>query len=145
MLVKKKNPNWAPIENKELKVGETIDITDPRNLIINGDVVAVGERGVEISAFELYGVVVKDEMSEFQDYMKLKKAEAEKAALDKEKEELEAELAKPKEEVKEEVKLEAPVVEKKEEVKEEAKEEALEAPAAPEFKISDLGKTTKAK
>lgn len=94
MLVKKKNPEWFPSENKFLKVGETIDITDPKALILNESVVAVNEEtGAEISAFELYGVVVKTEMEEFQDYMKLKKAEQEKERLTKERQELEVQKA----------------------------------------------------
>lgn len=93
MLVRKKNPDWRPSENKELKVGETIEITDPRQLILNGDVTAIDETGVERSAYELYGVLVKDELNEFQEFLKVKKAEAEKSVLEAEKAKLEAELA----------------------------------------------------
>lgn len=93
MLVRKKNPEWFPSENKELKVGETIEITDPKQLILNGEAEAVGENGEVLSAFELYGVLVQDEMAEFQEYMKMKKAEEEKARLEKERVALEAQLA----------------------------------------------------
>lgn len=96
MLIKKKNPEWFPSENKELKVGDVIDITNPQALILGGDAVAVDATGVEISSFELYGVLVKDEMSEFQEYMKMKKAETEKNRLEKERVELEAKLLKAK-------------------------------------------------
>lgn len=103
MLVKKKNPEWYPNENKGLKVGETIEITDAKALILGGDVVGLAEDGItELSAYELYGVLIKDEAREFEDYLKIKKAEATKAALEKEKAELEAQLPKP---------VETPVVE----------------------------------
>ncbi len=94
MLVKKKNPEWFPSENKELKVGETVDITDPKALIVSGDVVAVGPTGEEVSAYELYGVITRDERSEFEEYLKLKSQQALKASLEKEKKELEVEAAK---------------------------------------------------
>lgn len=97
MIVKKKNPQWFPSENIKLKVGETIEITDPKALILNGDVIALNEDGVEVSAYELYGVVVKDEMEEFQQYLAMKKQEALMNSLKKEKEELESQLADAKE------------------------------------------------
>jgi hypothetical protein len=89
MLVKKKNPNWFPSENKQLKVGETIEITDPKFLIINGDVDGIDENGVVVSAYELYGVVVNDEMEEFQEYIAMRKQQALKTQLEAEKKELE--------------------------------------------------------
>ena len=98
MLVKKKNGNWFPSENKELKVGETVEITDAKQLILNGDVVGLSDKGEELSAYELYGVIIKDEAKEFQEYLKVKKAESAEAALKAEKVSLEAELV--KEEVK---------------------------------------------
>jgi hypothetical protein len=94
MLVKKKNSEWFPSENKELKVGETQEISDPKQLIINGDVVGLGANGEELSAYELYGVIIKDEAKEFQEYLKLKKAESAEAALKAEKVSLETELTK---------------------------------------------------
>ena len=111
MLVKKVNPEWCPKENENLKVGETIEITDPKILILHGDVVGVGENGVEMSAYELYGVIVADERKDFEEYLKLKKQEELK-------EKLEADSAKLKEEVVEpaaatEVKVEEPVSKKK--------------------------------
>ena len=94
MLVKKKNQNWFPHENNELKVGDTIEITDPKQLILDGDVVGLAEDGTtELSAYELYGVIVADEAQEFQEYIKLKKAEAQQSALQKEAEAIKAELA----------------------------------------------------
>lgn len=109
MIVKKKNPEWFPSENKKLKVGESIEITDPKALILNGDVVALNEDGVEVSAYELYGVVVKNEMEEFQQYLAMKKQEALMNQLKKEKEDLESQLAE-KEEVFEEKKEEEPAM-----------------------------------
>lgn len=52
--------------------------------------------GAELSAFDLYGVMIKDELDEFKQFQAIKKAEAEKAALEAQKAELEAELAKAK-------------------------------------------------
>lgn len=93
MLVKKKNPEWYPHENKELQVGETIEITDPRALIISGDVIGLDKDGItEKSAYELYGVIIADEQKDFEEYLKLKKAESTKVALEAEKAKLEAEL-----------------------------------------------------
>jgi hypothetical protein len=109
MLVRKKNPQWYPSEKKDLKVGETIDITDPQALIMAGEVTGIAEDGMtELSAYELYGVIVKDELKDFQDYLAQKKLEATKAALEKEKKELEAQL---KPEVKVEVAPEVKVEE----------------------------------
>lgn len=96
MLVKKKNPSWFPSENKQLKVGETIEMTDPKQLIVNGDVVGVGEAGEELGAYELYGVLIADEVKEFEEYIKMKKQEALKDKLEKEKAELEAQLTEKK-------------------------------------------------
>jgi len=92
MLVKKRNPEWKPSENPDLKVGETIDITDPKALIINGDVAALDDSGNELSPYDLYGVMVKDELDEFKQFLAIKKAESEKARLEKEKAALETEL-----------------------------------------------------
>ena len=47
MLVKKIDPEWNPTEKKGLLVGETIDITDFRQLVLNGAVVLVDEQGNE--------------------------------------------------------------------------------------------------
>lgn len=94
MLVKKKNQDWFPHENNGLKVGETIEITDPRQLIIDGDVIGLADDGTtELSAYELYGIIINDEAKEFQEYIKLKKAEAQQSALQKEAEAIKAELA----------------------------------------------------
>ncbi len=93
MLVKKINPEWKPSENKELKVGETIEMTDAKALILNGDAVAIGDRGQELSAYELYGVIVERELQEFEEYTKMKKAQAEKDSLEKEQAALKAAVA----------------------------------------------------
>lgn len=96
MLVKKKSAEWFPSENKNLKVGDIIDITDPKQLILNGDVIALDENGIEQSAYSLYGVIVGNELEEFKRFQAIKQAEAEKSVLEKQKVELEAELAKTK-------------------------------------------------
>jgi len=93
MLVKKIKSSWQPSENRGLKVGDTIDITDPQALIINGDVVAVSEDGVEMSAYDLYGVVTKDAMSEFEAFQKMKRQEALKKQLEEEQAKLKEELS----------------------------------------------------
>lgn len=85
MKVQKKDPNWFPSEKPMMKVGEIIEITDAKQLIINGTVVAIGEDGENISAFDLYGEMIPSEIEEFQTFMKLKKAEAAKKALEEEK------------------------------------------------------------
>ena len=122
MKVKKINPEWAPSENKELKVGETIEITDPRDLILNGDVIGITEDGSEIGSYELYGVVDPNEMEELKEFKKLKQEEATQKRLQEENENLakekadleaQAEIAKEAvEEKKEEAKVE-PVAKKK--------------------------------
>jgi len=94
MLVKKKNPEWYPSENKGLKVGETIEITDPKVLIMNGDVVALDEKGIELSAYDLYGVITKDEREDFEQYKKLKQQEALQKKYEEEAAALKAEAAK---------------------------------------------------
>lgn len=92
MLVKKVNPDWFPSENKTLRVGDRIEITDPKSLIINGDVQAIGDNGEDVSSFELYGQASKSEMEEFGEYMKMKRQESIKSVLEAEKEELQQQL-----------------------------------------------------
>lgn len=92
MLVKKKNPNWIPSENRGLRVGDTIEITDPRQLILNGDVVGLGEKGEELSPYDLYGVITKDERMEFEEFLKYKKAEEQRQKLQAEAKALETQL-----------------------------------------------------
>ncbi len=93
MLVKKVNPEWYPSENKALKVGEVVDITDAKQLIVNGDVIGLAEDGVtELSAYELYGVLVKSEAEEFEEFIRLKKAQATQATLQAEQAKLKAEV-----------------------------------------------------
>jgi len=99
MLVKKVNPNWSPIEQPEIKVGEIRDVTDPKQLILNGDVVAIDNNGVEISPYELYGVIVINEQKEFEEWLKIKKATSMRDQLEKEKETLEAQIALSKKEI----------------------------------------------
>lgn len=93
MLVKKVNPEWFPSENKSLKVGETIDMTDAKSLIIGGDAVAIDDStGAEISAFELYGVVVPEEFEAFKKFQQQKTQERQAEKLKKEQEELQAKV-----------------------------------------------------
>jgi len=118
MLVKKVNPDWKPSENKALEVGETIEITDPKQLIVSGMVVGIGKHGEELSAYEMYGVLVDTELKDFEEFVKMKKATAIKAQLEKEQEALEKELAKSEDatavavEVAKEAEAEAKTVEK---------------------------------
>lgn len=94
MLVKKKNPEWYPSEKKDLKVGEVVEITDPEYLIKTEQVVAVDEDGRELSAYDLYGVLTKDERTEFEEFKKMKEQEALKKKFEAEAEALKAEKAK---------------------------------------------------
>ncbi len=86
MLVKKIDPEWVPSEKKDLLVGETIEITNPRQLITEGKVVAIGSSGEEISAYDLYGVVIASEKKEFEAFLKIRQAESLKKTLEKEQE-----------------------------------------------------------
>ncbi len=117
MKVKKVSPNWFPSESPHLAVGEVVEITDPKSLIVSGAVIGIGENGVELSAYELYGVIVADEKKEFEEYLKLKKEEALNKKLVEDKKELEkkAFVEAPVE------KVETPAAEAKVEVKEEKK------------------------
>lgn len=92
MLVRKINPNWHPAENPGLKVGETIEKTNPKRLILEGNAEAVTKDGTVISAYELYGIIIPSERKEFEEYMKMKKMQANKTALEKEAEALKAQL-----------------------------------------------------
>jgi hypothetical protein len=92
MLVRKINPEWKPIENPNLKVGETIEKTNPRQLILEGNAEAVDKDGNSISSYELYGVISKDERKDFEEYLKVKKLEATKLSLEKEAAALKAQL-----------------------------------------------------
>lgn len=95
MLVKKKNPNWQPSEKPDLAVGETLEVTDARALVISGDAIAIDpDTGIELSAFELYGEIIDNELEEFRQYQAMKKQEALAAKLKKENEELIKEVAK---------------------------------------------------
>lgn len=47
-LVKKLDPNWKPSENPNLQVGETIEMTDPKVLVQNGQAVLIDKYGNEI-------------------------------------------------------------------------------------------------
>ena len=92
MLVKKVNPEWQPSENPGLKVGDTIEITDAKSLILGGMAVAIGKQGEELSAYELYGVIAENDLDGFEDYLKEKKARAIKAKLEADQEALKAQI-----------------------------------------------------
>jgi hypothetical protein len=71
--LKKINSTWIPSEQKDLQVGETIDFGgDPRNLIIEGNAVGIGEDGEELGPLELYGVVTEKDIEEIKEYRRLK-------------------------------------------------------------------------
>lgn len=93
MLVRKQKAEWIPSENKGLKVGDTIEISDPRQLILDGMCVAVGDDGQDLDAFDLYGVVDKDLVAELKAYKEAQHAQQVKSNLEAEKEKLEKELA----------------------------------------------------
>lgn len=92
MIVKKIQADWQPSENPFLKVGDTIEITDPKQLILDGVVAAIDDNGQEVSAYDLYGVLVQNEVKEFEDYLKMKKQESLKKQLDTERQQLEDQL-----------------------------------------------------
>ena len=106
MLVKKIDARWEPAENRGLKVGETIEKTDPRELIMQGLCVAVDGNGRELSTYELYGVLEGKEKDDFQQWLDMKKAKDLQSKLTEEAETLKKEVAEVKaEEVKTEVKV----------------------------------------
>ena len=93
MKVKKIDPSWAPEEKPELKVGETIEITNPKRLILDGKAVAIDEEtGAEIGAYDLYGMIVGQEKEDFQEFLRLKKAKGLRESLKKEAAELQDQL-----------------------------------------------------
>ncbi len=104
MLVKKINPEWHPSENMGLQVGEVIDITDPKALVLNGDVIAVTPEGAEISGYELYGVLVGKEKEEFEEWLSLKRQKAHSEQLLKEHQEIKEQISTLQTEEKKEVK-----------------------------------------
>ena len=91
MLVKKVDSEWRPDKQPDIKVGETIDITNPKMLILEGKVVAVTKEGATISAYELYGVITRSERKEFEEYLKFKKQQDLEKQLEKDNEKLKAE------------------------------------------------------
>jgi hypothetical protein len=97
MLVKKIKSEWKPSENLGLQVGETIEITDPQRLILDGMCKAMGADGEELDAFDLYGVVDKNLVEELKAFKAAKHQEQIKVELEAESEKLQKELAKLKE------------------------------------------------
>ena len=97
MLVKKTNDQWMPIENPELKMDETIEMTDPKALILEGFAVGVDEStGADLSAFDLYGVIIEEEVEEFRKFQDMKKQEFLSEKLENENKELIKEAAQKK-------------------------------------------------
>jgi len=68
MLIKKIDPEWYPSEKKDLKVGETIDFDNPKDLIINGQAVAI-INGLEKTPYELYGVWTSIDEEGYREYL----------------------------------------------------------------------------
>lgn len=93
MLVRKCNSAWKPSENIGLQVGETIEITDAKALIMNKMCVAVDAKGNELDAFDLYGEVDQDLVAELKAYKEAKLEETRNATLEAEKAALEKEIA----------------------------------------------------
>ena len=119
MRVRKINPDWMPSENLGIKVGEIIDMTSVKKLILDGMVEAVDEHDNAISAYELFGVIVKNERAEFEEFLKMKKLQATKKSLEKEAAELKEQLEKNKE------KSPAPVVLSYEELVKKAQDKGI--------------------
>jgi hypothetical protein len=94
MLVKKIKSEWKPSEKPGLQVGETIEMTDPRQLILDGACKAVGADGEELDAFDLYGVVDQNLVDELKAFKNAQHQIEVKKNLEAERVELEAELAK---------------------------------------------------
>src|SRR3990167_7016720 len=92
MIVKKVNPNWQPIENPHIKVGDTIEITDPKDLIVNGSVVALDSDGNDVSAYDLYGIITSNEREDFEAYLREKRQTQVEKALKRNNESLKKQL-----------------------------------------------------
>lgn len=92
MKVRKLQSDWKPSENPGLQVGETIHITNPRQLILDKKCIAIGENGEELDAFDLYGVVDSNLVNELKSFKNAKHQEQIKKNLEKEKVILEKEL-----------------------------------------------------
>ena len=81
MLVKKIDPSWSPSENRSLKVGETIEVTDAKQLIIDGKVSSFDpETGDEMGAFEMFGKMTQKDIQDLRD-MRAKEREEKKEEL----------------------------------------------------------------
>lgn len=114
MLVKKKKDGWTPSEAPGLQIGDTVEITNPRDLILAGFAVGVGKNGEELGPYELYDVLTTDEREEYEKFLAMKKQEGIKKHLEEEKETLEKQLKEAEEKV---VKKETVATEEKKEVK----------------------------
>jgi hypothetical protein len=93
MLVKKISASWQPSENPGLAVGETLEVTDAKSLIIQKLVVAIGENGEELDAFDLYGVVDTDLVQQLKDMKAAQRKQKENDSLAEENAKLAKELA----------------------------------------------------
>ena len=129
-LLKKVDPAWAPAEKRGQKfdVGDTVEITDPKELILSGAAVAMGPNGEELGAFELYGVITDREKKEFEAFKNFKSQQAVQKNLEAEKEKLVKELEA------------APVVKKEEPI---VAPEALPVPSDEELKAKRLAALAK--
>ena len=85
-----------------------MEVTNPRQLILDGKVAAIGEDGQEISAFDLYGVLIKSERQEFEEYLKVKKQQAIQEQLTRETEELQKQIEAQKKTLKTETPTQTP-------------------------------------
>lgn len=93
MLLKKISNNWKPSESLGLAIGDTIEITDAKALIMNKMAVAVDKEGNELDAFDLYGEVDQNLVAELKAYKEAKAEETRNAALEEEKAALKKEIA----------------------------------------------------
>lgn len=93
-LLKKVDPSWSPAEKRgqKFEVGDTIEITDPKELILSGAAVAVGPNDEEFGAFELYGVITDKDKKEFEEFKTFKQQQVLAVKLEAEKEELKEKL-----------------------------------------------------
>lgn len=93
MLVKCISSEWHPSEKPGIKIGETLEVTDAKSLIIQKLAVAVGEDGEDLDAFDLYGVVDTDLVQQLKDMKAAQRKKSENEKLVAENEKLEKEIA----------------------------------------------------
>lgn len=108
MLIKKVDSNWYPSEKKDLKVGETIEFDNPRDLIINGQAVGIVD-GIERTPYELYGVWTNVDEEGYKEYLAWKRLQT----LKEQEKELSEQNKQLKEQVIEKATEDVPLVEEK--------------------------------